>query len=327
MIDVLHRREQQREQPDPAHRLPAGPLQLVVELGVLELLQVERRRVAHELDAGLVGEEIAEQALEQRGEARQALAHQRDGELEREQLAQPGPVDARHAPARRQPDRAHHLVHDQLADPQHRERNERARHPERQDARDVPRLGAPHQPQQPRHVTERLEARAPARTGRRGLPAPAVGPYYRVPEWQCHVQEANRAESLRCPTSTGPRSGPTSRTSARSTTRHAPRLARWRRWFGRCWSTCCWCCALRTVGKRVLAQLNPFDFVVLLMLSNTVQNAIIGNDTSLLGGVIGAAALLGVNAVLVRIYYRGPEMDADVHRRARHLPDRGRPPP
>jgi len=66
--------------------------------------------------------------------------------------------------------------------------------------------------------------------------------------------------------------------------------------------------ALRMTGKRLLAQLNPFDFVVLLMLSNTVQNAIIGNDTSLLGGVIGAAALLAANAVLVRFFYRGPEM-------------------
>ncbi len=74
--------------------------------------------------------------------------------------------------------------------------------------------------------------------------------------------------------------------------------------------------ALRTVGKRTLAQLNPFDFVVLLTLSNTVQNAIIGNDTSLLGGVIGAAALLAVNAILVRIYYRGPSMS--------HLPPRER---
>jgi uncharacterized membrane protein YcaP (DUF421 family) len=66
--------------------------------------------------------------------------------------------------------------------------------------------------------------------------------------------------------------------------------------------------ALKKAGKRVLAQLNPFDFVVLLTLSNTVQNAIIGNDTSLLGGVIGAAALLGINAALVRFFYRGPEM-------------------
>jgi len=66
--------------------------------------------------------------------------------------------------------------------------------------------------------------------------------------------------------------------------------------------------ALRRYGKRILAQLNPFDLVVLLTLSNTVQNAIIGADNSLGGGVIGAAALLAVNAVLVRIYYRGPSM-------------------
>jgi len=66
---------------------------------------------------------------------------------------------------------------------------------------------------------------------------------------------------------------------------------------------------LRTFGKRVLAQLNPFDLVVLLTISNTVQNAIIGNDTSLSGGVLGAAALLGVNALLVRLFYRGPSKD------------------
>jgi uncharacterized membrane protein YcaP (DUF421 family) len=66
--------------------------------------------------------------------------------------------------------------------------------------------------------------------------------------------------------------------------------------------------ALKKIGKRILAQLNPFDLVVLLTLSNTVQNAIIGNDTSLTGGVIGAVALLAVNALLVRLYYRGPSM-------------------
>jgi len=76
--------------------------------------------------------------------------------------------------------------------------------------------------------------------------------------------------------------------------------------------------ALKSVGKRIVAQLNPFDFVVLLTLSNTVQNAIIGNDTSLLGGILGAAALLGINAFLVRLSYRGPsqnllfESDTDV---------------
>src|SRR5512147_1613674 len=59
--------------------------------------------------------------------------------------------------------------------------------------------------------------------------------------------------------------------------------------------------ALRTIGKRMLAQLNPFDFVVILTLSNTVQNAIIGNDTSLVGGLVGAATLLAVNALLIRV--------------------------
>ena len=70
---------------------------------------------------------------------------------------------------------------------------------------------------------------------------------------------------------------------------------------------------LRTFGKRILAQLNPFDFVVLLTLSNTVQNAIIGNDSSLLGGALGAATLLGINALLVRAFYRGASTDHIQH--------------
>jgi uncharacterized membrane protein YcaP (DUF421 family) len=61
--------------------------------------------------------------------------------------------------------------------------------------------------------------------------------------------------------------------------------------------------SLRLAGKRELAQLNPFDLVVLMTLSNTVQNAIIGNDNSLLGGLIGAATLLGINYVVVRFLY------------------------
>ena len=61
--------------------------------------------------------------------------------------------------------------------------------------------------------------------------------------------------------------------------------------------------ALRVFGKRELAQLNPFDLVVLLSLSNTVQNAIIGNDNSLTGGLIGALALLLMNYLVVRFLY------------------------
>lgn len=66
---------------------------------------------------------------------------------------------------------------------------------------------------------------------------------------------------------------------------------------------------LRLAGKRELAQLNPFDLVVLLTLSNTVQNAIIGNDTSVTGGVIGAATLLLVNYFVVRFVYRNNKIE------------------
>jgi uncharacterized membrane protein YcaP (DUF421 family) len=57
---------------------------------------------------------------------------------------------------------------------------------------------------------------------------------------------------------------------------------------------------LRLAGKRELAQLNPFDFIVLMTLSNTVQNAIIGDDNTVLGGMIGAAALIAINYAVVR---------------------------
>ena len=65
---------------------------------------------------------------------------------------------------------------------------------------------------------------------------------------------------------------------------------------------------LRLFGKRELAQLNPFDLVVLLSLSNTVQNAIIGDDNSVSGGVIGAIALLTVNWLLVKVLFRSPRL-------------------
>lgn len=61
---------------------------------------------------------------------------------------------------------------------------------------------------------------------------------------------------------------------------------------------------LRLAGKRKLAQLNSMDLVVLLMLSNTVQNAIIGNDNSVTGGIIGAATLLLLNHLFIRFLFR-----------------------
>ena len=66
---------------------------------------------------------------------------------------------------------------------------------------------------------------------------------------------------------------------------------------------------LRLFGKRELAQLNPFDLVVLLSLSNTVQNAIIGDDNSVTGGIVGAFSLLAVNWVLNRVLYQSPKLN------------------
>jgi uncharacterized membrane protein YcaP (DUF421 family) len=66
---------------------------------------------------------------------------------------------------------------------------------------------------------------------------------------------------------------------------------------------------LRLAGKRELAQLNPFDLVVLLTISNTVQNAIIGDDNTVVGGLIGATTLLAVNFVVVRFLFRHPKLD------------------
>ncbi len=65
---------------------------------------------------------------------------------------------------------------------------------------------------------------------------------------------------------------------------------------------------LRIFGKRELAQLNPFDLVVLLSLSNTVQNAIIGDDNSVTGGVIGAFSLLAINWLVVRLLFRSQRL-------------------
>ncbi len=64
---------------------------------------------------------------------------------------------------------------------------------------------------------------------------------------------------------------------------------------------------LRIFGKRELAQLNPFDLVVLLSLSNTVQNAMIGDDNSLSGGLVGAFSLLTINWLVAWVLYRAPK--------------------
>ncbi|HKQ76306.1 MAG TPA: YetF domain-containing protein [Blastocatellia bacterium] len=81
---------------------------------------------------------------------------------------------------------------------------------------------------------------------------------------------------------------------------------------------------LRIFGKRELAQLNPFDLVVLLSLANTVQNAIIGDDNSVTGGLIGAFALLAANYLVVRFIFKHRRLDQFLEGEPTTLIERGR---
>ena len=65
---------------------------------------------------------------------------------------------------------------------------------------------------------------------------------------------------------------------------------------------------IRIAGKRLMAQMNSQDLVVVLLLSNVVQNAIIGEDNSLLGGLLGAAVLVLVNSGLDHWALRSPRV-------------------
>jgi uncharacterized membrane protein YcaP (DUF421 family) len=81
--------------------------------------------------------------------------------------------------------------------------------------------------------------------------------------------------------------------------------------------------SLRLSGKRELVQLNPFDLVVLLTLSNTVQNAIIGDDNSVSGGLIGATSLLFINYVVVRFLYGHGKLEQIVEGQSDVLIEKG----
>jgi uncharacterized membrane protein YcaP (DUF421 family) len=82
--------------------------------------------------------------------------------------------------------------------------------------------------------------------------------------------------------------------------------------------------SLRLSGKRELVQLNPFDLVVLLTLSNTVQNAIIGEDNSVTGGIIGATSLLVINYLVVRFLYQHRKLDQIIEGNCDVLIDNGK---
>ena len=82
--------------------------------------------------------------------------------------------------------------------------------------------------------------------------------------------------------------------------------------------------SLRLFGKRELVQLNPFDLVVLLTLSNTVQNAIIGEDNSVLWGIVGAISLLVTNYLVVRFLYGHRKLDQLVEGKPEPLIENGK---
>jgi uncharacterized membrane protein YcaP (DUF421 family) len=77
--------------------------------------------------------------------------------------------------------------------------------------------------------------------------------------------------------------------------------------------------AIRIFGRRELGQLTAFDIIVLLTLSNILQNSMIGNDNSVTGGMIGAGVLLSANLILAFVVSRRPRVERIVEGEPRIL--------
>ncbi|MEO6397195.1 MAG: YetF domain-containing protein [Tepidiformaceae bacterium] len=82
--------------------------------------------------------------------------------------------------------------------------------------------------------------------------------------------------------------------------------------------------ALRLAGKREIGTLNPFDLVVILFLSNILQNSIIGDDVSVTGGFIGAATLMIINRGVQRFLFQHPRLDGILEGKPRALIEDGK---
>src|ERR1051325_4858737 len=81
---------------------------------------------------------------------------------------------------------------------------------------------------------------------------------------------------------------------------------------------------LRLTGKRQVGQLAPFDLVLLLVLSNAVQNAMNGGDNSITGGMISATTLIVANGIVGRITYKSKKMEQLIEGRPEILIHNGR---
>lgn len=66
--------------------------------------------------------------------------------------------------------------------------------------------------------------------------------------------------------------------------------------------------AIRIFGKKELAQLSVVDLVFILLISNSVQNAMVGEDTSLVGGLVAATALFMVNVILKKLFFKSKKI-------------------
>jgi uncharacterized membrane protein YcaP (DUF421 family) len=65
---------------------------------------------------------------------------------------------------------------------------------------------------------------------------------------------------------------------------------------------------LHLLGKRELGQMTVYDLVLIIVLANAVQNAMVGNDTTLLGGLVAAVTLLGLDRVFTALMVRFPAL-------------------
>src|SRR5712691_13474563 len=83
-------------------------------------------------------------------------------------------------------------------------------------------------------------------------------------------------------------------------------------------------CLLRITGKRQVGQLAPFDLVLLLVLSNAVQNSMNAGDNSLVGGLISATTLVGLNFLVGLITYRSKRLEAIIEGRPQVIVHNGK---
>src|SRR5215510_6126524 len=81
---------------------------------------------------------------------------------------------------------------------------------------------------------------------------------------------------------------------------------------------------LRITGKRQVGQLAPFDLVLLLVLSNAVQNSMNAGDNSLVGGLISATTLICANGLLGMVTYRSKKLEALIEGRPQIIVHNGK---